>query len=104
MKVKEASENIGLKLSIQKAKIMTQSHNFTANRWGKKTWKQGQTLFSWAPKSLQTVMTAMKLRLAFWKKSYDKPRQCITKQRHQFTDKGPSSQSYGYCTDVRVVP
>ena len=32
--------------------------------------------------------------LAPWKKSYDKPRQCIQKQRHHFADKGPYSQSY----------
>ena len=31
-----------------------------------------------------------------WKKSYDKPRQCIKKQRHYFTNKGPYSQSYGF--------
>ena len=34
--------------------------------------------------------------LAPWKKSYDKPRQCIKKQRHYFADKGPLSQSYGF--------
>ena len=34
--------------------------------------------------------------LAPWKKSYDKPRQHIKKQRHCFVNKGPSSQSYGY--------
>ena len=34
--------------------------------------------------------------LAPWKKSYDKPTQCIKKQRQQFADKGPSSQSYGF--------
>ena len=34
--------------------------------------------------------------LAPWKKSYDKPWQCIKKQRHHFADKGPSSQSYGF--------
>ena len=33
--------------------------------------------------------------LARWKKSFDKPRQDIKKQRHHFADKGPSSQSYG---------
>ena len=39
----------------------------------------------------------MKLKmLAPWKKSYDKPRQCIKKQRHYFPDKGPYSQSYGF--------
>ena len=31
-----------------------------------------------------------------WKKSYDKPRQCIEKQKHHFANKGPSSQSYGF--------
>ena len=34
--------------------------------------------------------------LAPWKKSYDKPRQCIKKHRHCFADKGPSSQSLGF--------
>ena len=34
--------------------------------------------------------------LAPWKKSYDQPRQHIKKQRHQFANKGPSSQSYGF--------
>ena len=35
-----------------------------------------------------------------WKKSYDKPRQCIKKQRYHFADKGPSSQRYGLCSQV----
>ena len=40
---------------------------------------------------------AMKLRhLAPWKKSYDKPRQRIQKQRHYFAHKGPYSQNYGF--------
>ena len=34
--------------------------------------------------------------LAPWKESYDQPRQHITKQRHYFANKGPSSQSYGF--------
>ena len=34
--------------------------------------------------------------LAPWKKSYEKPRQHINKQRHSFASKGPSSQSYGF--------
>ena len=51
----------------------------------------------WAPKSLQTVTAAMKLKMfAPWKKSHNKPRQCIKKQRHYFADKGPYSQSYGF--------
>ena len=38
----------------------------------------------------------MKLEDASWKKSYDKPRQCIKKQRHNFANKGPYSQNYGF--------
>ena len=34
--------------------------------------------------------------LAPWKKSYDKPRQCIKKERRHFDDKGPYNQSYGF--------
>ena len=64
----------------------------------RKQLKQWQTLFSWAPKSLQMVISAMKLKDAFasWKKSYDQPRQHIKKQRYYFAHKGPSSQSYGF--------
>ena len=36
------------------------------------------------------VTAAMKLKDAPWEESYDKPRQCIKKQRHHFADKGPS--------------
>ena len=61
-----------------------------------KQWRQWQILFSWAPKSLQMVTTAMKLKLAPWKKSYDQPRQCIKKQRHHFANKCPYNQSYGF--------
>ena len=46
-----------------------------------------------APKSLQMVTAARKLKDAPWKKSYDQPRQRIKKQRHYFANKGPYSQS-----------
>ena len=42
------------------------------------------------------VTATMKLKLAPWKKSYDQARQHIKKQRHYFSNKGPSSQSYGF--------
>ena len=63
-----------------------------------KQWKQWQTLFSWAPKSLQMVTAAMKLTDVFapWKKSYDQPKQHIKKQTHYLVDKGLSSQSNGF--------
>ena len=51
--------------------------------------KQWQTLFSWAPKSLQMVSAVMNIKtLGPWKKSYDQLRQHIKKQRHHFADKG----------------
>ena len=60
-------------------------------------WKQWQILFSWDPKSLQTVTEATKLKdIAPWKKSSDKHSQYITKQRYHFAYKGPYSQSYGF--------
>ena len=62
-----------------------------------KQWKQWQILFSWAPKSLQMVTAAMKLKdVCSLEKSYDKSRQRIKKQRHCFANKGLSSQSYGF--------
>ena len=60
MKVKEESEKVGLKLNIQKMKIMA-SGPITSWEIGKQ-WKQCQTLFLGAPKSLQMVIAAMKLR------------------------------------------
>ena len=53
-----------------------------------KEWKQCQTLFWGAPKSLQTVTAAMELKDGPWKESHDKPRQCIEKQEHNFANKG----------------
>ena len=50
-----------------------------------------------APKSLQLVMQPWNQNsLALLKKSYDKPRQHIKKQRQHFSDKSPYSQSYGF--------
>ena len=62
-----------------------------------KQWKQWETLFWGAPKSLQMVTAAMKLKdTCSMKKSYDQPRQHILKQRQYFANKGPSSQGYGF--------
>ena len=59
MKSKEESEKVGLKLNIQKTRIM-ESGPSTSWQIDGKQWKQCQTLFSWAPKSLQMVTSAMK--------------------------------------------
>ena len=61
MKVKVDSEKVGLKLNIQKTKIMA-SGPITSWEWMGKQWKQCQTLFFWAPESLQMVTAAMKLK------------------------------------------
>ena len=63
-----------------------------------KEWKQCQTLFFWAPKSLQMVTAAMKLKDACssLEEKFEQPRQHIKKQRHYFISKDPSSQSYGF--------
>ena len=55
MKVKEESAKVGLKLKIQKTKIVASGEK----------WKQWLTLFFWAPKSLQMVIAAMKLKDAY---------------------------------------
>ena len=64
MKVKEESEKVGLKLNIQKTKIMASSP-ITSWEIDGKQWKQCQTLFFWAPKSLHMVTAAMKLKDAY---------------------------------------
>ena len=61
MKVKEESEKVGLKLNIQKMKIMA-SGPITSWEIDGKQWKQCQTLFWGAPKSLQMVIAVMKLK------------------------------------------
>ena len=61
MKVKEENEKTGPKFKIQKAKIMASSP-ITSWQIDGKQWKQWETLFSWAPKSLQMVTAAMKLK------------------------------------------
>ena len=74
MKVKEESENVGLKLNIQKTKIMA-SGPITSWEIDGKQWKQCQTLFLGAPKSLQMVTATMKLKeLTPWKEGYDQSR------------------------------
>ena len=64
MKVKEESEKVGLKLNIKKTKIMA-SGPITSWQIDGKQWKQCQTLFFWAPKPLQMMIAAMKLKIAY---------------------------------------
>ena len=62
--MKVENEKVGLKFNIQKTKIMA-SGPITSWEIDGKQWKQCQTLFSWAPKSLQMVIAAMKLKDAY---------------------------------------
>ena len=96
MKMKEESEKVGLKLSIQKTKIMV-SGPITS-------WQiDGETVETVTNFTLEgSKITAdgdcsheIK-RHTPWKESHDQPRQHIKKQRHYFANKGPSSQSYGF--------
>ena len=96
MKVKEESEKVGLKLNIQKTKIMT-SGPITSWEIEGETVETVSDFILGAPKSLQMVTAAMKLKtLTPWKKSYDQRRQLIKKQRHYFSNKVLSSQGYGF--------
>ena len=64
MKIKEENEKTGLKPNIQKNEDHgTRSYHFMANRWGNNG--NSERLFSWAPKSLQMVTAAMKLKDAY---------------------------------------
>ena len=96
MKVKEDSEKVGLKLNIQKTKILA-SGPITSWQIDGETMETVTDFFGGSPKSLQVLAAAMKLKmLAPWKKSYVQTRQHIKKQRHVFTNKGPSSQGYDF--------
>ena len=97
MNVKEESKKVGLKLNIQKNKIMASSPIASWQIDGETTERETDFIF------LGSKITAdddcsheIKKTLAPWKKSYEKPRQHIKKQRHYFANKGPSSQSYGF--------
>ena len=68
-----------------------------ANRWGNHG-NSERLYFGGAPKSLQMVTAAMKLKDAYSleEKLYDQPKQHIKRQKHYFANKGPFSQSYGF--------
>ena len=98
MKVKEESEQVGLKLNIQQTKIMASGPITSWEIDGERveTVETVSNFILGAPKSLQMVTAAMKLKDTPWKKSYDQPRQHIQKQRHYFANKGLASQGYGF--------
>ena len=96
MKVKKESEKAGLKL-IQKTKIMASGPITSWQIDGKTVETVAEFILGGAPKSLQMVTAAMKLKDTYsLEEKLDQPRQHIKKQRHYFADKCLSSQSYGF--------
>ena len=96
MKMKEESEKVGLKLNIQKTKIMPSSPITSWQIDGEIMETMTDFIFFFYSKITTDGDCSHEIkRLHFWKKSYDQPRQHIKKQRHYFADKNPFSQSYG---------
>ena len=93
MKVKVESEKDGLKLNIQKTKIMASGPIISWKIYGETVETLTDFYFFGAPKSLHMVTAAMKLKDACsLEENYDQPRQHIKKQRHYFANTGLSSQ------------
>ena len=112
MKVKEESEKAGLKLNIQKTKIMA-SDPITSWQIDGETMETVTDFIFLGSKitadgDCSHEVFKFLLTLAPWQKSYDQPRQHIKKQKHYFANKGPSSQSYGFSSShvwmLRVGP
>ena len=96
MKVKEESEKAGLKLNIKMKKI-TASGPITSWQIDGETIKTvTDFIFLGSKITTDDDCSHEVKRLVLWKKSCDKPRQHIKKQRCYFYDKSPWSQSYGF--------
>ena len=93
VKVKEESEIVGLKLNIHKTKIMA-SGPITSWQIHKETVETVADFIFLGSKITADGDCSHEIKNAPWKKSYDKPRQCIKQQRHYFANKGLYSQSY----------
>ena len=96
MKVKEESEKVGLRLNIQKTKIMA-SGPITLWQIHGETMKTMRDFILGGSKITADDDCSHEIKtLAPWRKCYDQPKQHIKKQRHYFANKGLSSQSYGF--------
>ena len=92
MKVKEESEKVGLKLNIQKTKIMASSP-ITSWQTDRETMETVTDFILEGSKMTADGDCSREIKtLTPWKESHDQPRQYIKKQRHYFANKGPSSQ------------
>ena len=97
MKVKEESEKAGFKLNIQKMKIMA-SDLITYWQIDEETMETVTGFVFLGSKIIVDggLQTWNQKTLASWKKSYDKTRQHIKKQRHHFANKGPIVKAMGF--------
>ena len=96
MKVKEQSEKIGLKLNIQKTKIMTCGPITSWPIDGETVETVADFIFGGSKIPADGDCSHGIKTLTTWKESYDQPRQYIKKQRYYFCNKGLSSQGYGF--------
>ena len=97
MKVKEESEKVGLKLNIQKTKIMASSPITSWEIDGETVEAMSDFIFGGSKNHCRWWLQPWnKNTLTPWKESYDQPWQHIKKKRHYFVNKGPSSQGYGF--------
>ena len=94
MKVREESEKVGLKLNIQKTKIMASGPIISWQIDGEAMETVRDFSFGDSKVTADDDCSHEIKMLAPWKKSYDQSRQHVKKQRHYFANKGPSSQSY----------
>ena len=96
LKVKEEREKAGLKLSIQKTKIMVSS-SITSWQRDRETMETVMDFIFVITKIIANGDCSHEIKtLAPWKESFNKPRQHIKKQRHYFAEKVPSSQNGGF--------
>ena len=97
MKVKEESEKVGLKLNIQKTKIMASGPITSWQMDGKTVETVADFILLGSKITVDGDCShEIKRHLLLGKESYDQPRQHIKKQRHYLVNKGPSSQGYGF--------
>ena len=97
MEVKEESEKVGLKLNIQKTKIMASGPITSWQIDGETVETVSDFIFGGSKITADGDCShEIKRYLAPWKKSYDQPREHIKKQRHYFVNKGLSSQNFGF--------
>ena len=93
MKVKEESKKVGLKLNIQKMKIMASG---PITSWEIVGETVSDFIFLGSKITADGDCSHEIKTLTPWKESYDKPRQCIKKKRHYFDNKCPFGQLYGF--------